>query len=52
MMTVGLHSRVAGRPALAYVIDMFFGYARKFPDVWFARRVDIARWWLDRTAGA
>lgn len=21
-------------------------YTRQFRDVWFARRVDIARWWL------
>lgn len=52
MMTVGLHCRVGGRPALARVIDMFFGYAKKYPDVWFARRVDIARWWLDKAPRA
>jgi hypothetical protein len=22
-------------------------YAKSFPRVWFARRVDIARWWLE-----
>jgi hypothetical protein len=24
----------------------FLDYVRRFPGVWFARRVDIARWWL------
>jgi hypothetical protein len=24
----------------------FLDYARQFPDAWFARRVDTARWWL------
>ena len=51
-MTVGLHCRIAGRPALARVVGMFFRYARQFRDVWFARRIDIARWWLDRGTGA
>ncbi len=26
----------------------FLDYAKRFPGVWFARRVDIARWWLAR----
>jgi peptidoglycan/xylan/chitin deacetylase (PgdA/CDA1 family) len=47
MMTIALHCRVAGRPAVARVVDMFLSYAKTFPDVWFARRVDIARWWLE-----
>ncbi|MCC6531094.1 MAG: polysaccharide deacetylase family protein [Burkholderiales bacterium] len=46
MMSIGLHCRVGGRPAIARVIDRFLGYARARPDVWFARRIDIARWWL------
>lgn len=52
MMTVALHCRIAGRPAMARVVDMFFGYARNFSDVWFARRIDIARWWLSQGTGA
>lgn len=48
MMTVGLHCRMSGRPALARVVDMFLRYTKRHPDVWFARRIDIARWWLDK----
>jgi allantoinase len=46
MMTVALHCRISGRPAMAHMVDKFFRYAKQFPDVWFARRIDIARWWL------
>ncbi len=49
MMTVGLHCRLSGRPALARVVDMFFRHAGQFPGVWFARRIDIARCWLSQT---
>ncbi|HKA44475.1 MAG TPA: polysaccharide deacetylase family protein [Burkholderiales bacterium] len=48
MMTVALHCRISGRPAFAHVVGRFLTYARQFPDVWFARRIDIARWWLER----
>jgi peptidoglycan/xylan/chitin deacetylase (PgdA/CDA1 family) len=48
MMTVGLHLRLSGRPPRAAQVDRFIRYARGFPRVWFARRVDIARWWLER----
>jgi hypothetical protein len=27
---------------------MFLEYARRFPDVWFARRTDIADFWTER----
>lgn len=45
MMTVGLHCRIAGRPPRSRAVDQFLQYARTFPNVWFARRIDIARWW-------
>jgi allantoinase len=48
MMTVALHCRISGRPAYAHVVDTFLGYAKQHPDVWFARRGDIARWWLEK----
>ena len=46
MMSVGLHPRISGRPSRARQIERFIEYARGFPEVWFARRIDIARWWL------
>ena len=47
MMSVGLHCRIAGRPARSKALERFLQYAKDFPGVWFARRVDIARWWLE-----
>ena len=47
MMSVGLHCRIAGRPARSRAVDRFLQYAKGFPGVWFARRIDIARWWLE-----
>lgn len=48
MMSIGLHMRLAGRPARAEALDHFITYAKGFPDVWFARRIDIADWWRER----
>ncbi|MFN8558450.1 MAG: polysaccharide deacetylase family protein [Dehalococcoidia bacterium] len=50
MMSIGLHMRLAGRPARAEAFDRFLTYACSFPDVWFARRIDIARWWQEHYA--
>ncbi len=47
MMSVGLHCRIAGRPARSMAVERFIRYAQGFPNVWFARRIDIARWWLE-----
>jgi len=47
MMSVGLHLRHSGRPARASAVEEFIQYAKGFPRVWFARRIDIARWWLE-----
>lgn len=46
MMSVGLHGRVAGRPARALAVARFLDHALAHNDVWFARRIDIARHWL------
>ncbi len=50
IMSIGLHCRISGRPAMAWVVERFLRYARGFPGVWFARRIDIARWWLEHEA--
>ena len=47
MMSVGLHLRTVGRPARATPVEEFIEYAKGHSGVWFARRIDIARWWLD-----
>jgi peptidoglycan/xylan/chitin deacetylase (PgdA/CDA1 family) len=46
MMSVGVHLRVTGRPGRAKALEQFFDYVQNHNQVWFARRVDIARWWL------
>jgi peptidoglycan/xylan/chitin deacetylase (PgdA/CDA1 family) len=48
MLSIGLHCRIAGRPSRAPVVERFLEYAKSFPGVWFARRADIARWWLEK----
>ena len=45
MLSVGLHCRLAGRPGRAAALARFLDYAQSKPGVWFARRVDIARYW-------
>lgn len=46
MMSIGLHMRIVGRPGRAKALDDFIAYARNKPGVWFARRVDIAKHYL------
>ena len=46
MMSVGLHCRLAGRPGRCAALRRFIDYARRKPDVWFARRIDVARCWI------
>ena len=48
MMNIGLHCRIIGRPSRAIALRNFLEYARGFQDVWFAKRIDIARWWLEK----
>jgi len=46
MMSVGLHTRLAGRPGRAAALERFLDHVGKHEDVWFPRRVDIARHWI------
>jgi allantoinase len=45
MMSIGLHCRLAGRPGKIAGLDRFLRYALGHNDVWFCRRIDIARHW-------
>jgi allantoinase len=47
MMSVGLHSRVTGRPGRIPALKNFLRYVRRFSDVWVATREEIARYWID-----
>jgi peptidoglycan/xylan/chitin deacetylase (PgdA/CDA1 family) len=48
MMSVGLHPRFSGNPARADALARFIEYAQGHDDVWFARRIDIARDFMER----
>ena len=47
MMSVGLHCRLAGRPGRAAALARFLDYVQRHDGAWVARRIDIARHWLD-----
>jgi len=46
MLSIGLHCRIAGRPARTAALARFLDYASSHDHVWFARRIDIARHWI------
>ena len=45
MMSIGLHCRLAGRPGRSAALERFVDYVLAQPNVWVARRIDIARHW-------
>jgi peptidoglycan/xylan/chitin deacetylase (PgdA/CDA1 family) len=45
MMSVGLHCRLAGRPGKLAGLERFLQHALGHQDVWFCRRIEIARHW-------
>lgn len=45
MMSVGLHPRLAGRPACIAALERFLDHVRRHERVWLCRRIDIARHW-------
>jgi allantoinase len=47
MMSVGLHGRIAGKPARAGAVARFLDHVIASGDAWIARRIDIARHWLE-----
>ena len=46
VMSVTMHPFLAGRAYRAKIYQDFMRHARSHPNVWFARGVDIAKWWL------
>jgi allantoinase len=50
MLTMAMHCQMAF-PATGKVYDESIKYAKSFPGVWFARRIDIVRWILDHCMG-
>ena len=47
MMSIGLHARIAGRPARALALTKFIDHVIASGDAWVARRIDIARHWME-----
>ncbi len=47
MMSVGLHGRIAGRPARAAAVARFLDHVIASGEAWIARRIDIARHWRE-----
>jgi allantoinase len=47
MMSVGLHARIAGRPGRARALARFLDHVTASGDAWVARRIDIARHWME-----
>jgi allantoinase len=47
MMNVGMHLRLLGHPGRASGLMRFLDYISSKPDVWVARRIEIARHWLE-----
>jgi allantoinase len=45
MLSIGLHCRLVGRPGRVMALRRFIEYAKSHADVWFPRRIDIARHW-------
>ena len=45
MMSLGLHLRLIGHPSRAAGLERALDYISRHKDVWFTRRIDIARHW-------
>jgi allantoinase len=47
MMSIGLHARVAGKAGRSIAVAQFLDHVIASGDAWIARRIDIARHWLE-----
>ncbi|CAM3184956.1 polysaccharide deacetylase family protein [Legionella anisa] len=46
-MSISTHDRIGGTPAVVRVLEQFLEYAHTHPNVWFARKDEIANWILE-----
>ena len=46
MLSIGMHSRLLGRPGRITALKRFMAHVAGHPDVWVCRRIDIARHWI------
>ena len=47
MLSIGLHCRLVGRPGRMAALERFLDYVQSHDKVWVARRIDIARHWIE-----
>jgi len=47
MLSIGLHCRLIGRPGRIQSLKRFMEYTQNHADVWFARRIEIAKHWQE-----
>ena len=48
MLSIGLHCRIIGRPGRFASLIKFLDYITQFPDIWVARRIEIAKHWREQ----
>lgn len=48
MLSIGLHCRLVGRPGRAAALRRFLDYVQSRDKVWIAKRIDIARHWIEK----
>jgi len=51
MMNVGLHPHVSGRAFRVRAVREFLEFAKTLPGVWFAKREEVASWYLANHKG-
>jgi peptidoglycan/xylan/chitin deacetylase (PgdA/CDA1 family) len=47
MLSVGMHCRLLGRPGRLRALQRFLDYVQSHDQVWVARRIDIAKHWIN-----
>ena len=47
MMSIGMHCRILGRPGRIMAMRRFLEYVSNFDDVWFCKREDVAKHWIE-----
>ena len=46
MLNIGLHCRLVGRPGRMASLKRFIDYVKSHDDVWIAKRIEIAEYWI------
>ena len=48
-MSISIHDRIGGTPAVVRALDKFLEYVKNHEGVWFARKDEIAGWMLNKS---